>query len=89
MGEFGPTLIAGEVCELDEGTVKVVGHGSHLLTPHLDVEVTVGGETELVRWENEDTIEVGTYAYIVHFKRFQKFAPGLPVANLVSLGRDQ
>jgi hypothetical protein len=86
MGEFGPTLIAGEECAVDGGTVKVVGHDANLLSPHLDVEVTVGDTTETVQWHDEDDIEIGTVPYIVHFKTFEKFAPGLPVANLVSLG---
>jgi len=88
MTDFGPTLIAGEPCELEEGSVTVVGHGAHLLTPHLDVEITVDGAVEVAQWQNGDAVEVGRILYLVHFKRFEKFAPGLPVANLVTVGSE-
>ena len=88
MGEFGPALIAGVPFELEEGTVTVIGHGNHLLTSHLDVEVTADGETETLRWHNGDLVEVGTYVYLVRFKRFEKYQAGLEVAHLVTLGTE-
>ena len=88
MGEFGPTLIADVPCPLEEGVVKVIGRGEHLLTPHLDVEVTVDGLTETEHWHNKDTVQIGSYLYLVHFSHSEKFTPGLEVGNLVTLGTE-
>jgi hypothetical protein len=86
MGEFGPTLHANEECVVPEGQVKVVGHGRHLLSPHLDVEVTADGTTETQQWHDEDVVAIGKGAYIVNFIHFDDFVNGVPVAHLVLAG---
>lgn len=86
MGEFGPTLTANEACTLPEGSVKVVGHGGHVLSRHLEVEVTAAGETETQQWHDEDVVGVGQGVYIVNFIHFDDFTTGVPVAHLVLAG---